>query len=133
MDNKTDKTLSVVINLFCYGCGILFIIYVVIPFVCEYTPIGKSILPPVPVTVMQRDAVIASGKVAVFTNPGNTTISVVAIFKNPTFQQVKQFNLVLSPGETKEIGSFEGWTVEPGESVELSSDGYKDTVYSFTQ
>jgi hypothetical protein len=122
---------SVVLKLFGCACGILLIIYVLIPTAKYVYHVEKYVPQPVPVTVSQRAGVIAAGKVAVFTNPGNTTISVVATFKNASFQQEKQFNLVLSPGQTKEIGSLEGWTVEPGETVELSSEGYSDAAYKF--
>lgn len=86
---------------------------------------------PLPIKVRQREALLAGGKVAIFTNTSTRTLSVVARFKNPNFGTRKVFNLVFSPGEKQEIGGFEGWTVVPGESVTLESDGYTEASYTF--
>jgi hypothetical protein len=88
---------------------------------------------PVPIMVATRDALLAGGKVAILTNRRNATLCVVATFKNATFNQTKTFNLVFAPNEIKEIGGFEGWSVQPGETVELSSDDYLPATYSFSQ
>jgi hypothetical protein len=87
----------------------------------------------VPIAVADRNAMLAGGKVAILTNRKNATICVVATFKNASFKQTKTFNLVFAPNETKEIGGFEGWSVQPGETVELSSDDYEPRTYSFAQ
>jgi hypothetical protein len=86
---------------------------------------------PLPIKVRQRDALFAGGKVSIFTNTSTRTLSVVARFKNPTFGTRKVFNLVFSPGDKQEIGGFEGWTVVPGESVTLESEGYTEASYTF--
>ncbi len=87
--------------------------------------------PPLPIKVKQRNAVLAGGKVAIFSNTSMKTLSVAVRFKNPTFGERKGFNLVFSPGETKEIGGFEGWTVVPGDTVYIRSDGFTDAGYTF--
>ena len=90
-------------------------------------------LPDLPVKVAQRNAILAGGRVAIFSNTGNKTLSVVVVFENPSFKERKRYNLVLNPAETKEIGGFEGWTLIPGESVTLSSEGYKSASYTFPE
>lgn len=87
----------------------------------------------VPILVTWRNAMLAGGRVAILQNQKNITLSVVAVFKNSTFKQAKSFNLVFAPNETKEIGGFEGWSVQPGETVELSSDDYLNRTYTFAQ
>ena len=89
--------------------------------------------PPLPVKVMQRNAVLAGGKVAIFTNTGHKTLSVAVVLENSSFQQRQRFNVVLEPGETKEIGGFEGWRVLPGETVKLSCEGYASAGYTFVE
>lgn len=96
------------------------------------TPACDAGKPALPVKVMQRNALLAGGKVAVFTNTGNKTLSVLVVFENASFKERKRYDMVLSPGETKEIGGFEGWTVVPGETVRLTSDGYASASYTFT-
>ena len=96
------------------------------------TPACDAGKPSLPVKVMQRNALLAGGKVAVFTNTGNKTLSVLVVLENASFKERKRYDLVLSPGETKEIGGFEGWTVVPGETVRLTSDGYASASYTFT-
>ncbi len=97
-----------------------------------FTPACDAGKPALPVKVMQRNALIAGGKVAVFTNTGNKTLSVLVVLENKSFNERKRYDLVLSPGQTKEIGGFEGWTVVPGETVRLTSDGYASASYTFT-
>lgn len=98
---------------------------------CDTEP-SRS-LPPPPITVKQRKALIAGGDVAGFTNVGNKTLSVLVTFENPSFKRSKTFPLVLAPGETKQIGTLEGWTVVPGETVEISCDGFRNMFYVFRE
>jgi len=97
------------------------------------TPACDAGKPALPVKVQQRDALIAGGKVAIFTNNGNKTLSVLVILENATFKERKHYDLVLSPGQTQEIGGFEGWTVVPGETVRLTSAGYSSASYTFVE
>jgi len=92
---------------------------------------GGPPLPNVPVELRQRKALVAEGYVAMFKNPTASTISFVATFSNSTFHSSKTFNIVLEPGESKEIGGFEGWAVHAGETVTLSAKGFSDTTYPF--
>lgn len=98
---------------------------------CDLKP-SRS-LPPPPIMVRQRKALIAGGDVAGFTNQGDRTLSVLLTFENPSFKRKKTFPLVLAPGETKQIGTLEGWTVVPGETVEISCDGYRNTFFIFKE
>jgi hypothetical protein len=87
--------------------------------------------PPLPIKVYQRNALLAGGKVAAFENTSARTLSVRIVFENSTFKERKAFDLIIAPGETKEIGGFEGWKGVPGETFLLHSDGYKDITYRF--
>jgi hypothetical protein len=87
--------------------------------------------PTLPVKVMQRNAILAGGKVACFTNTGKKTLSILVTLANSSFKERKSFPVVLAPGETKEIGGFQGWTGVPGESIKLSCDGYSSKSYTF--
>ena len=84
---------------------------------------------PVPVTVGSRNGL--SGEVAIFKSYYSKTVSVQVTFKNATFNQTKTYDLVLEPGQPHEIGWAEGWKVLPGETVELSSEGYANITCTF--
>lgn len=85
---------------------------------------GNHFGPPVvPIEFSVRDGLV--GKVAVFHNNSTKTLSVKVVFKNPTFNQSKECDLVFEQGDTKEIGWAEGWKLVPGETVTLSSEGYR--------
>jgi len=89
---------------------------------------------PVPVNVSWRDASWSGKhKVAIFHNLKDITLSVVVIFRNSSFGESKGYELVLSPGETKEIGWKEGWDVLPGETIELSSDNYLKQTWTLRE
>lgn len=96
-------------------------------------PACDATKPALPVKVQQRNALLAGGKVAVFKNTGSKTLSVLVVLENASFKERKRYDLVLSPGETKEIGGFEGWTVVPGETVRLTSDGHASASYTFVE
>ena len=85
---------------------------------------GNHFGPPVvPIEFRVRDGLI--GKVAVFHNISGKTISVKVVFKSHTVNQSKECDLVFEQGDTKEIGWAEGWKLVPGETVTLSSAGYR--------
>jgi len=88
---------------------------------------------PLPVELKQRRALLAGGKVAIFKNTSNKTLSVVAVFENAGFRSEHRFDLVLPPGESTKIGGFEGWQVQSGETVKLYSDGYETATYTFNE
>jgi hypothetical protein len=87
--------------------------------------------PPVPVKFSVRDGF--TGKVAVFENDYDKTLSVSVTFSNPTFKESKQYNLVIPPSENREIGRLEGWILVPGESIKLSSDGWRTRIIEYSE
>src|ERR1043165_6091565 len=89
----------------------------------------EQLLPYVPVSVSTRDGM--SGKVAILVNRHFATLSVLATFRNASFQEVKSYKLVLQPNEQTEIGWMEGWKVVAGETIELSSDGFRTVTLKF--
>lgn len=85
--------------------------------------------PTLPLTISQRGALLTTGKVVIFGNTGTQTLSLVVKFENPTFKRTKRIALVLSPRQSEEIGSLEGWDGVPGERVTVVSDGFSSASY----
>jgi len=89
--------------------------------------------PALPVEVWSRPALIAGGKVATFKNTGSKTLSLVIVFENSSFNEKKEYKVVLAPGASQQIGGFDGWKVLPGETVSIRSDGYATAKFVFSE
>jgi hypothetical protein len=83
-----------------------------------------------PIRVEQGRTFLTNSRFVKFTNTGDTSIPVRVVFENPTFHQSKAYNLVLSPGQTMEIGSWNGWSLVSGDRVHLYSNGYDYVWYN---
>lgn len=105
---------------------LILIICVVGIFALFQTPILKERnLPPLPVDVGYREALLGKGLVLEVKNLSNRTLTILAKLSNSTLQSEKRFNLTISPDETSEIGHLEGWVLVSGDQVELSNAEYK--------
>lgn len=82
-------------------------------------------LPPLPVTVGVRDAVLATGKVLQVKNTSANTLMVVVTLSNSTTQQRRSYRLDIPADGVSEIGHLEGWTVASGDQIEIRNDAYK--------
>ena len=82
-------------------------------------------LPPLPVEVGYRPALIGEGLVLKVKNNSNRTLTILATLSNPTLHSEKTFNLTTAPNEVSEIGHLEGWVLVSGDQVKLSNTEYK--------
>lgn len=83
--------------------------------------------PLIPVSVTVRAALLSNSQVSTFRNSGNTMVVGVATFSRPQPQLQRAYVIRLSPGQTLEIGSREGWAGQRGDLIVVSGEGYKST------
>ena len=92
--------------------------------------VGCGDLPELPVEVSYRPSRIGVGGVAIFTNTSNETIEFEAQVRNPKTKEQVKYMVTLRAGESKELGWMQDWAWEPGETLLLRKDGYKDARYT---
>ncbi len=68
----------------------------------------------VPVTVTFRTAVGGPGLVVFLKNNSDRTLSIAALFQNPTFQKSKSVSMELRPEESAKYGYGDGWPFASG-------------------
>jgi hypothetical protein len=78
-----------------------------------------------PVTLAKRKSITGSGEVLEVKNELRVALRVQVKLTAGT--ESKTFDLVIDAGKTKEIGRIQGWTLAPGDTVEISAAGY-DTL-----
>ena len=85
----------------------------------------KTQLPPLPMVVKSRPAIIGSGQVIMFENQSNQPLSVAATLTHPATNLQKVYQIDTAPRGTKSIGSLEGWTAQSGDTVTLANNNYQ--------
>ena len=112
---ETSQSAWVVLTLVAIGIFWLF-----------QTPRFKELnLPPLPVEVGYRSALIGDGLVLKVKNISSRTLTILATLSNPTLNTEKTYNLTTAPNEVSEIGHLEGWVLVSGDNIELSNSEYK--------
>ena len=82
-------------------------------------------LPPMPVEVSFRGALLGPGLVLQVKNKSARHLSILVVLKNPSMQQGKNYRLDVAPQETSEVGHREGWTLASGDNIELFHNDYQ--------
>jgi hypothetical protein len=85
--------------------------------------------PEVEVQAGFRKAVLHSGGVAVLRNMSRSTIGISAEIERPSTGVRRAYELTLDPGQTREIGSVEGWAFIGGDSIRISQPGHKPLTF----
>jgi uncharacterized protein YoxC len=85
----------------------------------------KARLPPVPIRVGMRRAMLGNGLIGVFTNLSGKQLPVIVALRNPTTGAGKRLSIQVSPGGRSEIGSGEGWSFASGDQIGLVSAGFE--------
>lgn len=86
--------------------------------------------PQIEVQAGFRKAVLNSGGVAVLKNMSSSTIAITVEVERLSTGVKKGFELTLDPGQTKEIGSLEGWAFIGGDSIRMSQPGHKSATFT---
>ena len=82
-------------------------------------------LPPIPIEVSYREALLGPGLVCIVENTSDRHLSVLATFMNPSLNQEKNFRLDVPPKGVTEVGHLEGWILASGDTIVLSHNDYK--------
>ncbi|MEJ0086860.1 MAG: zinc ribbon domain-containing protein [Pseudomonadota bacterium] len=85
----------------------------------------EQTLPPIPVAIHHRAALLGSGQVLQVTNTSDAPLAAAVTLSNPSTQLSKSFQLTLKAKETKEIGHMEGWSLSPGDQIQVFNASFQ--------
>ncbi len=72
-----------------------------------------------------------TGKIAVLKNISSRASPVTFIFRRPSTNQQRQYDMVFDAGQSKEIGEDEGWAVILDDTLEVIQSKHKGASYTF--
>jgi hypothetical protein len=82
-------------------------------------------LPPLPVEVKYRGALLGPGMVLHVENTSDRPLFALVRLRNPTTSVEKSFRIDMSSKGSAEIGHKEGWILASGDTFELVNDGFR--------
>ena len=82
-------------------------------------------LPPLPVQVKYRSALLGPGLVLQVNNTADSPLFAMVTLTNPTTQSQKSFRIDVPGKGSSEIGHQEGWTLAPGDSFEIVNKSFQ--------
>jgi hypothetical protein len=84
--------------------------------------------PVIPVRVTFRLAFMGQGLVASIRNITDRPLNVIAELRDSGAQPARTISLALEPNAATEIGYAQGWTITSGQSISVSSSGYRSVT-----
>lgn len=88
----------------------------------DYT---EQSLPPLPVEVKYRSAMLGPGMVLQVKNTSDRPLFAVVTLKNPTTHEEKSFRIDMPNNGSAEIGHREGWTLASGDTFEVFNEAFQ--------
>jgi hypothetical protein len=85
----------------------------------------QSQLPPLPMVVKSRAALIGPGQVILFENQTDQPLSVAATLTRPATNLQRVYQIYTGPRGTKAIGSTDGWIGQSGDTITLVNNNYQ--------
>lgn len=82
-------------------------------------------LPPLPVEVKYRSALLGPGMVLQVQNTSDHPLFAVVKLRNPTTGVEKSFRIDMSSKGSAEIGHKEGWVLASGDTFEFVNEGFR--------
>lgn len=86
---------------------------------------SKQRLPPLPVEVKYRQALLGPGLVLNVKNTSSRNLTIVATLRNPTLETQRDYRLQVAPHSESEVGHAEGWVLASGDQLVLSNAEYR--------
>ena len=83
-----------------------------------------SQLPDLPISLAFHENRSGCGYIVQVHNTSQMHLAVLVELKNTRLNQIRAAPLELAPGELREIGQAEGWTIGSGETINIRQDGY---------
>jgi hypothetical protein len=87
--------------------------------------LAEATRPELPVQVTFRSAWMGQGLVATIRNAADRPLNVIAEFRDPAANTIREFSLALDPKASADIGRAEGWIVASGQSLTVAASGYR--------
>jgi hypothetical protein len=82
-------------------------------------------LPPLPVEVKHRPALLGPGEVLQVRNKSGSSLMALVTLSNPTTKQTKSFRIDIAPEQFAEIGHKEGWVLASGDQIVIANDAFQ--------
>jgi|HubBroStandDraft_6_1064221.scaffolds.fasta_scaffold629523_1 hypothetical protein len=82
-------------------------------------------LPPMPVNVKVRPAVLGPGFVLMLENTSSRPLSLVARLEHPAIRDGKKFGLYVGPGSHVDVDRVSGWIAQSGDRITLENSNFK--------
>ena len=82
-------------------------------------------LPPMPVIVKFRPAVLEPGFVLMLENTSSKPLSLVARLEHPAIRDRKKFGLYVGPRSHVDVERVSGWIAQSGDRVTLENSNFK--------
>ena len=84
--------------------------------------------PVIPVRVTFRLAFMGQGLVASIRNVADRPLNVIADLRDAGSEPSREISLALEPNKATEIGYAQGWTITSGQSITVSSSGFRSVT-----
>ena len=84
--------------------------------------------PVIPVRVTFRLAFMGQGLVASIRNVTDRPLNVIAELRDAGLEPSREISLALEPNKAQEIGYAQGWTITSGQSITVSSSGFRSVT-----
>jgi hypothetical protein len=84
--------------------------------------------PVIPVRVTFRLAFMGQGLVASIRNVTDRPLNVIANLREAGAEPSREISLALEPNKATEIGYAQGWTITSGQSITVSSSGFRSVT-----
>jgi hypothetical protein len=84
--------------------------------------------PVIPVRVTFRLAFMGQGLVASIRNVTDRPLNVIADLREAGSEPSREISLALEPNKAQEIGYAQGWTITSGQSITVSSSGFRSVT-----
>jgi hypothetical protein len=83
-----------------------------------------ALLPELPVSLSFHESAKGRGYIVQFHNTSQKSRTVLVELKNPTLDYYRAAPVQLAPGELREIGEAQDWTLVSGDMITIREDGH---------
>jgi hypothetical protein len=91
----------------------------------------EQTLPPLPIEVKHRPALLGDGEVLQVGNQSKHSLMAIVTLTNPTTKQTKSFRIDIQPKKFAEIGHQEAWVIASGDQIAIANDAFQTWRGSF--
>lgn len=85
----------------------------------------EASLPPLPVNVKYRHALLGQGYVLVLRNTSGQSLQLMASLTHPSINDTRRFDVYIAPNGSTGIGRLNGWITQSGDRITLTNSNYQ--------